>query len=229
MPEPEARHILGKFDADLESLRDNVLMMASLTERVLARAADGLFHRDLDACNSVIADDAEIDALEKTIDGDGVQIMVRFQPIAKDLREVVSAMKVSGNLERVADQAVNIARRARKLNQSPSLPETAALEPMFRSAIDLFRASIRSFGDRDEELARALKPRDRELDAEHHRVINDLTVRMAADTARIHDYLDLIFIARYIERIGDHATNIAEDAVFATSAEDIRHTAPPAV
>jgi phosphate transport system protein len=98
---------------------------------------------------------------------------------------------------------------------------------MFRTAIDLFRASIRSFADRDEELARELKPRDRELDAEHHRVINDLTVRMAADTARIRDYLDLIFIARYIERIGDHATNIAEDAVFATSAEDIRHTAPP--
>jgi phosphate transport system protein len=228
MPEPEARHILGKFDADLESLRDHVLMMASLTERVLTRAADGLFHRNLDACNSVIADDAEIDALEKTIDGDGVQIMVRFQPMAKDLREVVSAMKVSGNLERVADQAVNIARRARKLNQSPSLPETAALEPMFRTAIDLFRASIRSFADRDDELARGLKPRDRELDAEHHRVINDLTVRMAGDTARIHDYLDLIFIARYIERIGDHATNIAEDAVFAASAEDIRHTAPPA-
>jgi phosphate transport system protein len=147
--------------------------------------------------------------------------------MAKDLREVVSAMKVSGNLERVADQAVNIARRAKRLNQSPSLPETVTLEPMFRSAIDLFRASIRSFAERDEELARGLKPRDRELDAEHHRVINDLTVRMTEDTSRIHDYLDLIFIARYIERIGDHATNIAEDAVFATSAEDIRHTAPP--
>ena len=228
MSQDTARHILGKFDTDLESLRDHVLMMASLTERVINRAADGLFHRDLDACNSVIADDAEIDALEKTIDRDGVKIMVRFQPMAKDLREVVSAMKVSGNLERVADQAVNIARRARKLNQSPSLPETAALEPMFRSAIDLFSASIRSFADRDEELARSLKPRDRELDTEHHRVINNLTARMAQDTARIGDYLDLIFIARYIERIGDHATNIAEDAVFATSAEDIRHTSPPA-
>ena len=227
MPESETRHILGKFDQDLESLRDHVLMMSSLTERVLTRAADGLFQRDLDACNSVIADDAEIDALEKSIDSDGVEIMVRFQPMAKDLREVVSAMKVSGNLERVADQAVNIARRARRLNQSPSLPETVTLEPMFRSAIDLFRASIRSFAERDEELARGLKPRDRELDAEHHRVINDLTVRMTEDTPRIHDYLDLVFIARYIERIGDHATNIAEDAVFATSAEDIRHTAPP--
>jgi phosphate transport system protein len=228
MQEPESRHILGQFDADLESLRDHVLMMASLTERVLNRAVDGLFKRDLDACNSVIADDAEIDSLEKTVDSDGVQIMVRFQPMAKDLREVVSAMKVSGNLERVADQAVNIARRARRLNQSPSLPETAALEPMFRAAIDLFRASVRSFADRDEELARGLKPRDREIDAAHHRVISDLTTRMTEDTAHIPAYLDLVFVARYIERIGDHATNIAEDAVFATSAEDIRHTAPPA-
>ncbi|MEY4299067.1 MAG: phosphate signaling complex protein PhoU [Verrucomicrobiota bacterium] len=229
MPDDSPRHILGKFDQGLESLRNHVLMMASLTERVLNRAAEGLFSRNLDACNSSIADDAEIDALEKSIDGDGVEIMVRFQPMAKDLREVVSAMKVSGNLERVADQAVNIARRARRLNQSPSLPETAALEPMFRMAIDMFRSSVRSFADRDEELARAVKPRDRELDGMHHGAINDLTARMTADTSRIHDYLDLIFIARYIERVGDHATNIAEDAVFATSAEDIRHTAPPAV
>lgn len=222
------KHILGRFDEALEALRGNVLMMSSLTDRVLVRAGEGLFGRNLDACNSVIADDAEIDELEKAVDEDGVDIMVRFQPMARDLREVVSAMKVSGNLERVADQAVSIARRARRLNQSPQLPETAALEPMFRTSLEMFRASVRSFADHDAELARGLKPRDRELDAAHHRMISDLTTRMTEDTAHIQEYLDLIFIARIIERIGDHATNIAEDAVFAVSAEDIRHTAPPA-
>ncbi len=204
-------------------------MMASLTERLVLRSGEGLFSRDLDACNGVIADDAEIDTLEKKIDEDGVEIMVRFQPMAKDLREVVAAMKVSNNLERVADQAVSIARRARRLNQSPLLPETAGLEAMFRMSVEMFQASARSFADRDEALARGLKARDRELDAMHHRTINDLTVRMTEDTAHIHEYLDMIFIARIIERIGDHATNIAEDAVFATSAEDIRHTAQPPV
>ncbi|MBE2181526.1 MAG: phosphate signaling complex protein PhoU [Chthoniobacterales bacterium] len=220
------RHILARFDEGLASLRNNVLTMSGLTERILMRAGEGLFSRDLDACNSAIAEDAEIDNLEKVIDEDGVDIMVRFQPLAKDLREVIAAMKVGSNLERVADQAVSIARRARRLNLAPSLPETAALEPLFRMAMDLFRAGMGSFADRDTELARGLKARDRELDALHHRTIHDLTVRMTEDAAHIEGYLDLVIIARTLERIGDHATNIAEDAVFAVSAEDIRHTAP---
>ncbi len=228
MSDTKSIHILTRFEDALQFLRDEVLAMANLAERGLVRAGEGLFGRNADACNSVIADDGEIDTLEKTIDERGVDIMVRFHPMAKDLREVVSAMKVGSNLERVADQAVNIARRARRLNSHPVLPETAALETMFRTSLDLFRSSVRSFADRDEAVARGLKPRDRDLDAMHHRVIGELTVRMGQDSARVESYLDLIFVARFIERIGDHATNIAEDAVFASSAEDIRHTGTPA-
>ncbi len=224
-----ARHTLGDFDDALRSLRDNVLMMASLTDRIILAAAEGLFSRNFEACERVIADDSEIDALEKSVDEAGVAILVRFQPLANDLREVVAAMKVSGNLERVADQAVSIARRARRLNESSALPESSGLREMFDRCTGIFRDGIRSFADRDEVLARSLKERDRQLDALHHRFIDGLTARMAADTPRIRDYLDLVLVARNIERIGDHATNIAEDAVFAASAEDIRHTAPPAV
>ena len=226
MEEPAARHTLGEFEGALLSLRDSVLMMAALTERLLASAGEALFARSFEACERVIADDSEIDSLEKSVDEAGVAILVRFQPLANDLREVVAAMKVSNNLERVADQAVSIARRAKRLNESSPLPEAGHLEDMFRLCLGIFRDSIRSFAERDEELARSLKPRDRELDALHHRVIEELTARMAADTPRIKDYLDLVLVARNIERIGDHATNIAEDAVFAASAEDIRHTAP---
>jgi phosphate transport system protein len=136
-------------------------------------------------------------------------------------------MKVSTNLERVGDQAVGIARRARRLNESLALPETDRLVKMCRVAADIFRDSIRSYADRDEGLARGLKERDRELDAMHHAYIDQLTARMAEDTGRIRDYLDLVLMARNLERVGDHATNIAEDAVFAASAEDIRHTTPP--
>jgi phosphate transport system protein len=225
--EENPRHILARFDESLESLREHVLVMSGLTERVLTCAAKGLFARDLGSCDAAIGDDAQIDLLEKSIDEEGVEIMVRFQPLAKDLREVISTMKVGSNIERVADQGVSIARRARRLNLSPSLPETGELEPIFRMALDMFRASIRSFAERDADLARGLKPRDRELDSLHHRAIRELTVRMAANHANIEQYLDLVIIARIIERIGDHATNIAEDAVFAVSAEDIRHTAPP--
>ncbi len=223
-----AKHTLDDFEDALRSLRDNVLMMASLTERILSAAGEGLFGRDFEACERVIADDSEIDSLEKSVDEAGVAILVRFQPLANDLREVVAAMKVSSDLERVGDQAVSIARRARRLNESGALPATGELEEMFRLSLDIFRDGIRSFADRDETLARGLKERDRKLDALHHDVIDDLTARMATDTPRIRDYLDLVLIARNIERIGDHATNIAEDAVFAASAEDIRHTARPA-
>ena len=223
-----ARHTLGDFDDALSSLRDSVLMMASLTERIISEAAEGLFSRNFEACERVIADDSEIDSLEKYVDEAGVTILVRFQPLASDLREVVAAIKVSSNLERVADQAVSIARRARRLNESSALPETASLHEMFDQCTGILRDGIRSFADRDDMLARSLKERDRQLDALHHRVIDGLTTRMAADTPRLCDYLDLVLIARNIERIGDHATNIAEDAVFAASAEDIRHTAPPA-
>jgi phosphate transport system protein len=223
-----ARHTLGDFDDALRSLRDTVLMMASLTERLLAGSGDALFARNFEACERVIADDSEVDTLEKTIDEAGVAILVRFQPLANDLREVVSAMKVSANLERVGDQAVSIARRARRLNESRALTGLEPLQNMFGLASGILHDSIRSFADRDDALARGLKGRDRELDALHHRIIEDYTERMASDTSRIRDYLDLVLVARNIERIGDHATNIAEDAVFITSAEDIRHTAPPA-
>jgi len=227
MEEPAARHTLGEFEGALLSLRDSVLMMAALTERLLAAAGEALFARSFEACDRVIADDSEIDSLEKSVDEAGVAILVRFQPLANDLREVVAAMKVSNNLERVADQAVSIARRARRLNESGTLEETAGLRRIFDLAAGIFHDSVRSFADRDEELARGLKERDRALDTLQHREIESLTTQMAADTSRIKDYLDLVLVARNIERIGDHATNIAEDAVFAASAEDIRHTATP--
>ena len=116
-------HILGTFDEALSSLRNNVLMMSSLTERSLDRAISGLLQRDDELCVTAIADDEEIDQLEKQVDKDGVDLLLRFQPVASDLRRVVSAMKLSSNLERMADQAVNIARKARKLNRHPALPE----------------------------------------------------------------------------------------------------------
>ena len=124
------KHILGTFDEALSSLRNNVLMMASLTERSLDRAITGLLQRDDEMCAIAIADDEEIDQLEKQVDKDGIDLLLRFQPVASDLRRVVSAMKLSSNLERMADQGTNIARRARKLNQHPPLPEAELIRQL---------------------------------------------------------------------------------------------------
>jgi phosphate transport system protein len=218
-----SRHILREFDRALDALRSDALMMASLTDRNLQNAMACLLDRNTELCAVAIADEKEVDALEKKVDGDGVEILLRYQPVASDLRQVVSTMKVGSNLERVADQAVKIAQRARKLTMEPELDEAIALGPLFLDAIALFRDSIRAYADGDVALARSLHERDREIDQMNHDIANDLTTRMADQPERIPDYLNLLFIARHLERVGDHAKNIGEDAVYSAEAEDIRH------
>ena len=217
------KHILGTFDEALAALRNNVLMMAGLTERSLERAMTGLFNRDDNICATAIADDEEIDQLEKQIDKDGVDILLRFQPVASDLRRVVAAMKLSSNLERMADMATTIARRARKLNQHPPLVEVELVRPMYDHAMSMFKDSVDAFAREDVDLARGVVPRDQKLDDLNRRASHKLVDRMAQDPDQLRGYLNLIFIGRCLERVGDHATNIAEDAVYAAAAEDIRH------
>ena len=223
MSNEPSRHIFTGFDSALEELRKSVLMMASLTVRNLENARKGLFERDEDWCNTVIADDEEIDTLEIQVDRDGIETMLRFHPVASDLRQVIAAMKMSGNLERIADQSVGIARRARKLNATALLPETAEIEPLFRHAESMLLEAVKAYADQNTELARSLKSRDRELDAMNRNFANKLTELMPKRPEHIQGYLELIFIARFLERIGDQATNIAEDTIFAVAAEDIRH------
>jgi phosphate transport system protein len=217
------RHILGTFDDALRSLRDNVLLMASLTERNLNHAMEGLLQRDDELCTRAIADDAEINELEKQIDKDGIDLLLRFQPVASDLRRVVSAIKLNSNLERVADQAVSIGRRARKLNAHPPLAEVELIAPMYRHALAMLRDSVDAYIREDATLAREIKPRDRALDELNRNAGRELTAHMAEHPDQLRGYLNLMFIARCLERVGDHATNIAEDAVYAVAAEDIRH------
>lgn len=217
------RHILGTFDESLAALRNNVLMMAGLTERSLERAMKGLVNRDDNISAAAIADDEEIDQLEKQMDKDGVDILLRFQPVASDLRRVVAAMKLSTNLERMADMATTIARRARKLNQHAPLDEVELIRPMYDHAMSMFKDSVDAFAREDVDLARGVVPRDQKLDDLNHMASRKLVDRMAQDPDQLRGYLNLIFVGRCLERVGDHATNIAEDAVYAAAAEDIRH------
>jgi phosphate transport system protein len=222
------KHILGSFDEALASLRNNVLMMAGLAERSLDRAIRGLLQRDENLCTTAIADDEEIDQLEKQIDKDGVDLLMRFQPVASDLRRVISAMKLSPNIERVGDQATNIARRARKLNRHPALSEVELIVPIQACAMGMFKDSIDAFVREDVDLARAVVARDKDVDDMNRAANRRLTERMVHDPDQLRGYLNLIFISRCLERVGDHATNIAEDAVYAAAAEDIRHQAAAA-
>jgi phosphate transport system protein len=217
-------HILETFDTALDGLQNHLLMMSSLVQRSIRNAMTGLMDRDDDLCNVVIADDEEIDVLEKQIDFQGIDLLRRFQPVATDLRQVIAAIKLNGNMERIGDQAVNVAKKARKLNRTAPLDETRLLEPMFAEALSMLTDVMRAFTEHDLELAHAIKPRDKKIDGLNRDMTDQLTSAMAAAPGRISDYVNLLFVSRYLERIGDHVKNISEDVVYALSAEDIRHT-----
>jgi phosphate transport system protein len=217
-------HILSTFEGALRALRDDALMMASLTERNLENARKGLFERDEDWCNTVIADDEEVDTLEVQIDREGVNLMLRFHPLASDMRNVISTMKLSVNLERIADQAVGIARRARRLIMRPPTDEVHDLEQIYQYAETMLKDSVRAFASQDIELARGIKERDRQLDQMNREFAEKLTELMSSNVDCIPTYMDLIFVARFLERVGDQATNIGEDAIYAITAEETRHT-----
>ena len=219
-----ARHILTSFEAALDNLRKDVLMMSSLASRSLENAKKGLFERDEDWCNTVIADDEEIDALEIQIDNEGIEIMLRFHPFASDLRNVIAAMKTSVNLERAADQCVGVARRVRKLITYPHIPAISQIEPIFNLSAAVFNDAIKAYANGDLELARTLKSRDKELDELNRNFAETLTELMPRNPDHIRSFLELIFIARCLERIGDQAKNIAEDTIYAVSVKDIRHS-----
>lgn len=219
-----ARHILTSFEAALDNLRKDVLMMSSLASRSLENAKKGLFERDEDWCNTVIADDEEIDALEIQIDNEGIEIMLRFHPFASDLRNVIAAMKTSVNLERAADQCVGVARRVRKLITYPHIPAISQIEPIFNLSAAVFNDAIKAYANGDLELARTLKSRDKELDELNRNFAETLTELMPQNPDHIRSFLELIFIARCLERIGDQAKNIAEDTIYAVSVKDIRHS-----
>jgi phosphate transport system protein len=217
------KHILGTFDKALSDLRNDVLTMAGLTEQSLRGAINGLLQRDDNLCTKAIADDEEVDQLEKQIDKAGLEILLRYQPVASDLRQVISAIKLSPNIERVADEATNIAECARKLNGHPPLAEVKLIVPIQAYAISMFKDSIDAFVREDVALARAVVSRDKQLDDMNASANRQLTKRMMQDRDQLRGYLNLILISRCLERVGDHATNIAEDAVYAAAAEDIRH------
>ena len=199
-------------------------MMSSLASRSLENAKKGLFERDEDWCNTVIADDEEIDALEIQVDNEGMEIMLRFHPFASDLRNVIAAMKTSVNLERAADQCVGIARRVRKLIAHPQIPACSQIEPIFQLSTAVFNDAIKAYANGDLELARTLKSRDKELDELNRNFAETLTELMPQNPDHIRSFLELIFIARCLERIGDQAKNIAEDTIYAVSVKDIRHS-----
>jgi phosphate transport system protein len=182
-----------------------------------------LLERDIDLSRIVIADDSDVDDLERSIDQMGIDILVRYHPMASDLRLVITSMKMAHNLERISDHAVSIAKRSKKICKSTPLEEVALSEPLYTLADGLLRDAVLSYADANSALGESLKLRDIELNRIHKQMISSLSSRLEDSNGRSESLLHLIFVARSIERIGDLAVNIGEDAVFLGDARDIRH------
>lgn len=222
-------HILQDFDHAISALRGELLTMAGKARHNLERAIRSLLERNQDLANAVIADDNDVDELERHIDELGMQILTRFHPLASDLRLVISAMKISSNLERISDHATNIAKRARKMAGHPEVQEITLIEPLYTLADQLLRDAIAAFSERDAKLGASLHMRDKELDRMHKSVTAVFGERIESQIGRSEDYLHLILVVRSLERVGDLAANIGEDTVFLEAAKDLRHTSDRSV
>jgi phosphate transport system protein len=222
MPDIQPRHLSSEFEEELDELRRKLLRMASQVESLIADALAALAQRDTPRAESVVARDSEVDRLEKEIDDLCLKILALRQPAAGDLRQITSALKVVTDLERMGDLCVNIARAAIELNR---IPRAAAvdLSRMGTAVREMVRRSLDAFVEEDANLARDVVLADKLVDREYDEAFKSLVQSMVESPAVIEAATHLLFIARHLERIADHATNIAEQVIFLVEGDDIRH------
>lgn len=219
----EQKHILGSFERALDQLKRDSQAMAQAAAANLANAVNGLLGGDIGMLNQAIVDDEAVDLLEKKIDHDGMETIMKFSPVAADLRFVISTMKMTTSLERISDHAVSIAKRARRIIKTGAVTEANLVRELHQKVSAALTDAVRAFVTEDLTLALQIDQRDEEVETIHAEGVKSLTLRMEQDTGRIPDYLDLLFIMRFLKRTCDQASNIAEDAVYLISAHDIRH------
>lgn len=211
------------FDAELETFRSDLLRMGEVAVRQVRDALQALVTGDTKLAEQVIAADDELDELEKRIDTEAIRYMNLRSPIATELRLVIVGMKASHDLERVGDEATSIAKRAIRLAAEPPLKPYVDIPHMTKTAIEMLRDALDCFIHSDNAKAIAVVKRDKEVDAINKQLYRELSSFMIEQPGTITRALELMFISKSVERIADHATNIAEEMVFLSDAQDIRH------
>jgi phosphate transport system protein len=211
------------YNEEMTHLKESLLAMASHAESAVARAMRALVERDDALALQVQADDNILDQYEIEIDDTALHLLAKA-PLATELRLITVAMKISGNLERVGDEAVTISRRAIELGTEPQLKPYVDLPRMANKSLEMLREAISSFVNREPERARAVVPRDTEVDDLNRQLHRELSSYMVERPTTITRCLHLMVISKSIERIADHAANIAEEVVYLYEAKDIRHS-----
>ena len=213
------------FQEELQQLKARLLEMGGLAEEQVRLAVKGLVDRDRDLIDHVLTNDEPVNALHIEIDSRCFTLLALHQPMAIDLRAIVSAVKINTDLERVGDLAINIAEAARRYAQHPPVKKLIDIPRMASIAQTMLRDSLDAFVRQNTDLAQQVLNKDDELDDLKTQIFRELLTYMLQDQSTIEPALDLILISRHLERIGDHATNIAEDVIFIVSARDVRHHA----
>ena len=218
MPE----HIVSAYDKELEVLGRKIAEMGGIAEKMLSDAMDALSGLDTDLARSVMARDPRLDLLQREIEDSAILTIARRQPMAMDLREIVAAIRVSGDLERIGDLAKNIASRATKVASEARLPRAIiGLKHMNELAATQLKDVLDAYAQRDIERVQAVWTRDAELDALEDSVFRDLLTFMMEDPRNISFCAHLLFCSKNIERVGDHTTNIAETVFYLVTGESL--------
>jgi phosphate transport system protein len=212
------------FHEELEGLKQTLLAMGALVEDQIRRVMRALIDRDDVLAQSVIERDREVNTYDVEVDEKCVELLALHQPAAGDLRFITTAMKIVTDLERIGDQAVNIAQRVRELNLEPQLKPYIDLPRMADLSQTMVKESLDAFVARDTELARRVCAGDAAVDALNHQIFRELLTFMMEDPKTIPRAIRLILISRFLERVADHATNIAEMVIFMVDSKMVRHT-----
>lgn len=213
------------FEHQIEDLQQQLLLMSGRAETIIRKSIEALERRDVTLAEEVFKDDRAIDRMEIDIEERCIHLLALQQPLARDLRLITSALKISNDLERVGDHAVNIAGCARDLARLVSASPVPELPKLAEAAIGMLREALDCFVRRDAEAARLLVRRDDEVDALNRSVFAEMMARMISDPQQVERSMTLVLVGRNLERIGDLATNIAEEVVFIAEARVIKHHA----
>jgi len=224
LPAASGSHVMAQhFEIELDGLKQKLLAMASHAETAVNQAVQALVDRNYELALRVRNNDKVLDQFEIEIDDLAIHLLAKA-PLASDLRFITVAMKISQNLERVGDEASKIANRARDLSQEPPLKPIAAIPRMTSHALQMLKAALDAFVNHDAAGARTLIPQDKEVDLLNKQIHRELAHQMIEDPETIMRSLHLMVVSKSLERIADHATNVAEEVVYLCEAQDIRHT-----
>lgn len=213
------------FEHDMDELKERLLWMASLAEHAVHRAVQAVFEKDEASATEVLEGEKAINDMQIEIDDRVMQLLALQAPMAVDLRSILATARINNDLERIGDQAVNIAQSALRILRHPQVKPYVDLPRMSELAETMVRDSIAAFVRRDDELAKSILMRDDLVDHLRDQIFRELLTYMMENSAVVYPAFELILVTKNLERIGDHATNIAEDVIYIVAGRDVRHLA----